>query len=154
MSEYLRLLQLSTCDLGYLGMEAIPQKMSYLTPSLTLVEEVPEDTKKLEGISNLLKQRANSTAASPMTYKMYLRCFNKGTVEQWIMLRGKLTKIWTQNAVTGTTDQLAAIHPTWQEFNLFKRLHRRKQFLCECTGSDNRHCVNYRRGSCWASCRS
>jgi hypothetical protein len=109
VSEYLRLRQLSTGDLGYLGMEAIPKKMSYLTPSLTLVEEVPETTPATENISYMLKQRANATAASPTTYKMYLRRFNEGTVEQWITLRGKLTEIWTQNAVTGPTDQLATV---------------------------------------------
>jgi hypothetical protein len=38
--------------------------MSYLVPSLTLVEEVPEDANSTEGISYLLKQRANSTAAN------------------------------------------------------------------------------------------
>ena len=109
MSEYLRLQQLSTGDLGYLGMKAIPKKMLYLTPSLTLVEEVPETTPATEHISYMLKQRANATAASPTTYKMYLRRFNKGTVEQWITLRGKLTEIWTQNAVTGPTDQQATV---------------------------------------------
>ncbi len=83
--------------------------MSYLTPSLTLVEEVPETTPATENISYMLKQRANSTAASPTTYKMYLRRFNEGTVEQWITLRGKLTQIFTQNAVTGPTDQLATV---------------------------------------------
>ena len=73
------------------------------------MEEVPETTPATENISYMLKQRANATAASPTTYKMYLRRFNEGIVEQWITLRGKLTEIWTQNAVTGPTDQLATV---------------------------------------------
>jgi hypothetical protein len=90
-------------------MENVPKKMSYLVPSLTLVEEVPEDAHSTEGISYLLKQRANSTAASATTYKMYVHRFDEGTVQQWIILRGKLDEIWTQNAVTGPTDQLATV---------------------------------------------
>ena len=80
VTEYLRLRQLTTGDLGYLGMETIPRKTSYLTPSLTLVEEVPEDTKKAEGISYVLKQRANSTATNAATYKMVVQRFDEGTV--------------------------------------------------------------------------
>jgi hypothetical protein len=90
-------------------MEAIPKKMSYLVPSLTLVEEEPEDTHPTEGISFMLKQRANSTAASATTYKMRVQRFDEGTVQQWIVLRGKLEEIWTQNAVTSATDQLATV---------------------------------------------
>jgi hypothetical protein len=90
-------------------MEPIPRKMSYLVPSLTLVEEVPEDANSTEGISYLLKQRANSTAATATTYKMHVHRFDEGTVQQWIILRGKLDEIWTQNAVTGPTDQLATV---------------------------------------------
>jgi hypothetical protein len=92
-------------------METIPRKMSYLVPSLTLVEEVLEDAHSTEGISYLLKQRANSTVAatSATTYKMHVHRFDEGTVQQWIILRGKLDEIWTQNAVSGPTDQLATV---------------------------------------------
>jgi hypothetical protein len=88
VNEYLRLRQLSTGNLEYLH----PKKMSYLTPSLTLVEEVRETTPATENISYMLKQQANTTAASPTTYMMYLQRFNEGTVEQWITLQGK--NIW------------------------------------------------------------
>jgi hypothetical protein len=113
VTEYLRerQLKLNTGDLGYLGMDPVPKKMSYLVPSLTLVEEVPEDTHPTEGISFQLKQRANSTAAptSATTYKIVLHRFDEGTVAQWITLRGRLQEIWTQNAITGPTDQLATV---------------------------------------------
>jgi hypothetical protein len=90
-------------------METIPRKTSYLTPLLTLVEEVPEDTKKAEGISYVLKQRANSTANNAATYKMVVQRFNEGTVQQWITVRGKFEEIFTQNSITGATDQLATV---------------------------------------------
>ena len=90
-------------------METIPRKTSYLTPSLTLVEEVPEDTKKAEGISYVLKQRANSTATNAATYKMVVQRFDEGTVQQWITVRGKFEEIFTQNSITGATDQLATV---------------------------------------------
>ena len=100
---------MSTGDLGYLGMETIPRKPSYLVPSLTLVEEVPEESKKGEGISYVLKQRANATAANAATYKMVVQRFDEGTVSQWITVRGKFEEIFTQNAITGATDQLATV---------------------------------------------
>jgi hypothetical protein len=113
VTEYLRKqqLKLNTGELGYLGMDPVPKKMSYLVPSLTLVEEVPEDTHPTEGISFQLKQRANSTAAptSATTYKIVLHRFDEGTVAQWITLRGRLQEIWTQNAIIGPTDQLATV---------------------------------------------
>ena len=68
VTEYLRLQQLSTGDLGYLGMETtIPKKTSYLNPSLTLVEDVPDATKKSKGITFVLKQRANATSTTAAT---------------------------------------------------------------------------------------
>ncbi len=109
MNEYLRLQRLSTGDLGYHGMEAIPKKTSYLVPSLTLVEEVPDDSHPTEAISYLLKQRANSTSTASPTYKMYVRRFCEGTVQEWITTRKALEEIWTQNAITSATDQLATV---------------------------------------------
>ena len=110
VTEYLRLQQLSTGDLGYLGMETtIPKKTSYLNPSLTLVEDVPDATKKSEGITSVLKQRANATAATAATYKMTVQRFDEGTVQEWIAVRAKFEEIFTQNSVTGPTDQLATV---------------------------------------------
>ena len=72
VKEYLRLQRLTTGDLGYLGMESIPKKTSYLVPSLTLVEETPDDSHPTDTISYLLKQRVNSTSTASPTYKMYV----------------------------------------------------------------------------------
>ncbi len=109
MTEYLRLRQLKTGDLGYLGMEAIPMKTSYLVPLLMLVEEVPDDAHPMEGISYLLKQRAGSTAATATTYNMYVYWFYEGTVQQWIMLCKVINEIWTQNGINSPSDQMANV---------------------------------------------
>jgi hypothetical protein len=90
-------------------MESIPRKTSYLVPSLTLVEEVPEDEHPTERISYLLKQRAGSTGATATTYKVYVHRFCEGTVQQWITLRKAIDEIWTQNGIISPSDRLATV---------------------------------------------
>jgi len=90
-------------------MEPIPRKPAFLTPSLTLVEEVPDDLHATERISYLLKQRAGATGSTATTYKMYVHRFCEGTVQQWITLRKNVEEIWTQNAITAPGDRLATV---------------------------------------------
>ncbi len=98
-------------ELGYLGMEAIPKKASYLIPSLPLVEDVPDDKNPTESICYQLKQRASSTgtATAATTYKFYVKRFNEGTVHEWITTRHALQEIWTQNNNTDGTDRSATV---------------------------------------------
>ena len=110
MTEYLRNKQLKKeGSLENLGMEPIPRKPAFLTPSLTLVEEVPDDLHATERISYLLKQRAGATGSTATTYKMYVHRFCEGTVQQWITLRKNVEEIWTQNAITAPGDRLANV---------------------------------------------
>ena len=82
VTEYLHLQQFKKGTVGYLGMETIPKKTSYLVPSLTLMEDVPDNEHVTERISYLLKQRAGSTGAMATMYKMYVHQFCEGTVQQ------------------------------------------------------------------------
>jgi len=81
----------------------------YLVPSLTLVEEVPDDEHTTETISYLLKQRDNSTGAMAEKYKMYVHCFCEGTLQQWITLCKAIDKIWTQNGINSPLDRIATV---------------------------------------------
>ena len=90
-------------------MEAIPRKTSYLSPCLTLIVEVPDDKHPTEQISFQLKQRANSTSATPEKYKFYVQRFCEGTVQQWITVRRAFDEIWLQNALTGATDRMSTV---------------------------------------------
>jgi hypothetical protein len=90
-------------------MEAIPRKTSYLSLCLTLKVEVPDDEHPTEQRSFYLKQRANSTSATPKKYKFYVQRFCEGTVQQWITVRRAFDEIWLQNAVTGATDRMSTV---------------------------------------------
>ena len=113
MTESLRkkALKYEKGELGYLGMETIPKKASYLVPSLPLVEDVLDDKNPTESICYQLKQHASSTgtATASTTYKFYVKRFNEGTVHQWITTRHALQEIWTQNNNTDGNDRVATV---------------------------------------------
>ena len=93
----------------------IPKKRSTettLQPILPLIPKIlpQSDEEKSMYISLELKNKAGDRASnSHNSYKKYVRKFEEGTPEQWVMLMRDIEEIWTQNSISRGPDRAATV---------------------------------------------
>ena len=86
------------------------QQGGIFNPVLGLVPEVfdTKDDNKSKFISLDVKTRAGGPTTGN-SYKRYVRIFEEGSPQQWILLVQEIQLIWTQNSTNGPTDRVATM---------------------------------------------
>ena len=86
------------------------QQGGIFNPVLGLVPEVfdTKDDNKSKFISLDVKTRAGGPTTGN-SYKKYVRIFEEGSPQQWILLVQEIQLIWTQNSTNGATDRVATM---------------------------------------------
>ena len=79
-------------------------------PVLALIPEVmdTQEDNKSKFISLDVRTRAGAPAANN-SYKKYVRIFEEGSPQQWILLVGEIRLIWGQNSTNGPSDRAATM---------------------------------------------